>query len=313
MAPKKNKISRYKTCLNRREAVFSGLIRVGYGYSQKARYWALEKDESGVEDVHVTRVSHKRLRALWRLLRPIADRKIYQHENLRLRHSSLALSPFRDADVGSDFLNKAISKYALRGNADLIAVINSMREYLNSHREAISDDRKELLKIACEQLNLSIKSLKKIEIRQRGWAILKPGLVRSYRRVRAAYHSIPLAQDSEEANHEWRKALKDLTYQVEIIIGIWPKGLSRFLKKLRRLSRLTGDYNDLMVLRSNAAAIMCEPGYENLNWQAFLQWTDERAESLQHKALLSAGQALEKSEVKWIEKLEKKWRSWRRR
>src|SRR5262249_3381882 len=56
------------------------------------------------EDVHLVRVTIKRLRAMLRLIRPVIGKTAFDRENIRLRTAARRLSVARDADVARQTL-----------------------------------------------------------------------------------------------------------------------------------------------------------------------------------------------------------------
>jgi CHAD domain-containing protein len=57
-------------------------------------------------DVHLLRVTIKRLRALLRLIRPVISQRVFARENRRLRKAAWRLSLARDSDVARQTLAK---------------------------------------------------------------------------------------------------------------------------------------------------------------------------------------------------------------
>ena len=55
---------------------------------------------------------------------------------------------------------------------------------------------------------------------------------------------------SAEAYHDWRKRVKYLWYQVQVLQNIWPAGMKSLSDELDQLGELLGDHHDLSMLRS---------------------------------------------------------------
>ena len=85
------------------------------------------------------------------------------------------------------------------------------------------------------------------------------------------------AYDKPEATafHEWRKHVKDLGYQMQILRNLWPAVFKRVRGELDTLGDLLGKEHDLTVMRDvivkNAHVAIVQ---EDL--QAFLALTEER-------------------------------------
>jgi CHAD domain-containing protein len=81
------------------EPLRAGLLRVADGLIQNAvdRIGHPTSDRGG--DVHLVRVTIKRLRALLRLIRPVISETVFAQENTRLKKAGWRLSSARDSDV----------------------------------------------------------------------------------------------------------------------------------------------------------------------------------------------------------------------
>ena len=58
-----------------------------------------------------------------------------------------------------------------------------------------------------------------------------------------------LKDPSDEKLHEWRKRVKDLRYQLELLEPVWPDVMKATAEQANVLSDLLGDDHDLAVLR----------------------------------------------------------------
>ena len=73
-------------------------------------------------------------------------------------------------------------------------------------------------------------------LRTDSWALVEPGLSRTYRDGRGALKRRP-ADASAENVHEWRKRAKDLWYQLRIIHDAWPELLGATVEQAHQLDR----------------------------------------------------------------------------
>src|SRR6185295_3784101 len=64
----------------------------------------------GDDPVHLVRTTIKRLRALWRLVRPNISEKLFKANNVALRNAARALAEFRDRTAHVKSLEKLLSK-----------------------------------------------------------------------------------------------------------------------------------------------------------------------------------------------------------
>ena len=86
------------------EPLRAGLLRVADALTQDAvnRIRCPSRDRG--EDVHLVRVTIKRLRAILGLIRPVISKAAFDRENARLRKAARRLSFARDSDVARQTL-----------------------------------------------------------------------------------------------------------------------------------------------------------------------------------------------------------------
>ena len=73
-------------------------------------------------------------------------------------------------------------------------------------------------------------------LRTDSWALVGPGLRRSYREGRQAMRRVAAEPDAENV-HEWRKRAKDLWYQLRIVRDAWPELLGATVDQAHELDR----------------------------------------------------------------------------
>jgi len=198
--------------------------------------------------VHNTRKGCKRIRAALRLGRAALGETVYAHENAFVRDASRRLSAVRDSKVIVDAFDAAAANFAGALPAPRYAAI---RAQLVSHHEdtgrQILDERGETAVVAqrlsqfCDRIAaLSAPPGPEAD----DFSLLAPGLERVYRRAWQALERA-YAANRPEAFHEWRKQVKYLWHQVEILQPAWPAHLEGLAKALHQLSDFLGDAHDL--------------------------------------------------------------------
>lgn len=86
------------------EPLRAGLIRVADALIQNAVDRIRGPTSDHGEDVHLVRVTIKRLRAMLRLIRPVISKTAFDRERARLRKAARRLSFARDSDVARQTL-----------------------------------------------------------------------------------------------------------------------------------------------------------------------------------------------------------------
>ncbi len=233
------------------EPLAAGLSRVACEQIDSVSSRLGDSATVGAADVHESRKSLKRLRALTRLLRPALGEEAYERENGDLRDAARHLAGARDAEVMVLTLDALLSQDAKGAGPDAYA---ALRAYLQAERK---DAATHLLTDA-GPARRAAADLEPVRERASHWlsadadfAAIEPGLRRIYRegreRGRVARH-----RDCPEQLHDWRKRVKDLRYCAELLAPIDPERLANVLAKTDRLGEMLGDEHDVSVIEAFA-------------------------------------------------------------
>jgi excisionase family DNA binding protein len=194
--------------------------------------------------VHNTRKGCKRIRAALRLGRAALGETVYAHENAFVRDASRRLSAVRDSKVIVDAFDAAAANFAGALPAPRYAAI---RAQLVSHHE---DTSRQILEerggtaVVAQLLQQFRDRVAALPTPAGDFTALAPGLERVYRRARQA-RDHAYAANRPEVFHEWRKQVKYLWHQLEILQPAWPAHLDSLAKALHQLSDFLGDAHDL--------------------------------------------------------------------
>jgi CHAD domain-containing protein len=206
-----------------------------------------ETERSRDEEVHEARKRCKRLRAVIRLVRDRIGHDVYRRENVAIRDAARRLSDVRDAQV----LIETLDDVGARADGQLDpAAVARLRAALQAEHGRLRE-RTVLRGDAAEE---AAAELAVVGDRSRGWDLdgltfddLRPGLERVYgrgrRRMREAY-----GDPTPERFHEWRKRVKYLWHDVELLTPAWPGLLDALAHEIHDLSDLLGDEHDRTVL-----------------------------------------------------------------
>jgi len=256
-----------------------GLLRAFKSILGVTRRAAAAAPEHPIEAVHEYRKSIRRARALVELLRPAFGKTAADGLILRLKEAFAKTGDLRDSDI-------LVSALDLMGDSD--STTESLRLMLETDLASRPGPAAtaELLKSGASDL----RSLTKVfdVVLPAGDSIreLQEGLERSQRRTRQAL-SRTLEGYSEENFHRWRRRLKELRYQVELLASGGSRPLRAREKSLARLAQDVGKVTDLCVLRNQVESRSAElPGAAELS-QRIRQRSEERA-----RVLLSRGNEL---------------------
>ncbi len=212
--------------------------------------------------VHEARKNCKRVRSTYRLIRDEIGVDLYRQENIRFRDVSRLLAGARDSWVMVETLDRLISDerdrlppQAFTGiRQDLVEQYESVLVHEQETQKAIPNIVESMLTARSQIENLPIE--------RDDFSVFQGGLRRTYTRGRIAMIAA-YAHPGSEIFHEWRKRVKYLWHQIEILESLWPKVFSMLADELHTLSNYLGDDHDLAVLR---ALILDQPkGFTNEN------------------------------------------------
>ena len=202
--------------------------------------------------VHEARKSFKRSRAVLRLARRELGPDAFQRENQRYRDLGRDLSGVRDADVLIGTLDAVAEDCAPKlGETPFAALRAHLAADRDAKRARLEHDDSARAG-ALERLHAAREAIAGLPLEERSAEVLVAGLRRTYKAGRRAAREAARTHDTE-ALHEWRKRVKDLWHQCQVLEPLWPKRMRAMAAGAHELSDLLGEDHDLAVLADTAA------------------------------------------------------------
>jgi CHAD domain-containing protein len=262
----------------------------------------LAKARPSAEDVHHARRALKKARAALRLLRPGMANTRYRSLNTTLRDAARPLSQSRDSNVLPDTLRALEQRYA--------ELAHSLK--LASFKHAINEERTSPGSLAHSR-HLLRESLRAVEhlpgAAKDHWANVGDGLRRVYGKTQGAMSE---ARERPEPAlfHEWRKQVKYLRYELELLEPLYPGVIGELADQAHKLSDYLGDEHDLTVLRE---AVMAKRDLfrDEASLSALLALIERRQSELREKALLLGARFFADKPKAFALRFEKYWKQWR--
>lgn len=238
------------------------------------------------EAVHEVRRAFKRLRSLLRLAQFAMGKRAFRAEDEVLRSAGQLLAESRDRKV----LLEAIDR--LRGS-NLTVAEESLLSSLSAEASALTAGAQHSMqRVSREVRTLLEDSIDRLPAwtkrRYRRRDLLR-GLRKTYRGGRKALRDVSLSAMSERL-HAWRKEVKYLRHQLEILDGPRRGGAGKIIAKAERLGEFLGEDHDLAMLQQHLERHAAANG--NTDHSQSLQSMITRRRSEIQTAALDAGKRL---------------------
>lgn len=290
------------------ESIPTGIKRIATEQVAKAIDKLSNTDDLGVDEaVHQARKRLKKTRAVIRLVRDRLSKQTYKQENARFRDLGRVLSNLRDSSVQIETLDRLTTHFA-----DTV----EPEAFVNIRRELRVDYRREYQRVLDAGAIASVKNqLKDIKIdlehwaiKSDGWKALDSNIKRVYKR---GYQALDQAKSepTAESLHDWRKRVKYLRHQLEILRPIWSKLIQEWVDQTHDLSDYLGEDHDLAVLQKY---ILSQP--ERFNRDHTLEiltaLIDRRRTELQSAAVFLGSKIYTEKPKDFVDRLGNYWQIW---
>lgn len=202
------------------------------------------------ETIHQLRKGCKKLRGLYRLVRPGFGG--YARENAAIRDAAAGLSSARDAEVLVATFDALMDKAAPAPQA-----VAAFREKLEARRKELARGNRAAAALAefRDAMAAARKRSRRWRLEEDGFDALAGGLEASYARARKAMRGAR-KDPSPETFHEWRKRAKDHWYHARLLSPIWPELMDTHVRLAEDLGELLGFHHDLCVFREAIPALV---------------------------------------------------------
>jgi len=288
------------------ESVREAVQRVAKRRIQKATR-ALKRCER-LEAVHEVRKDIKQLRALLRLVRPVLPRSAYRRYTASFQDAAGCLSNARDAHVKLNALVELTNHFKPElGPGSFGQLKKALAESCQKQQENLA--RRHVPRRVSRILEKAGRHLTSFKLRASGWRALKSGLKRTYRDGKRSFDLVQ--KTGSVANlHEWRKRVKDLYYQMELLCPMAPNQLAAAVADLKRLGEFLGDDHDLSMLieSSTIKRLKQIPPHE---LEVIQGLATERQKELRQQAIILGTRYYEEKPSAFCKRLGRYWKRWR--
>jgi CHAD domain-containing protein len=292
--------------LEAEEDAAAGVRRIAAGRAEKALERLRGIDEGELASaIHGARKDLKKLRGVLRLVRNELGKKAFKAEKQRYRHAARLLSGSRDAEVKLATLLALCHRFPdLSGSA-----ANRWEGMLETERDELAakmrGESEGQIGRAIDAIEGGQDAIGRWRLRTESWALVGPGLAKSYGDGRRAMKGAS-ADPCGENVHEWRKRAKDLWYQLRIVRDAWPELLGETVDQAHELTDLLGDHHDLAVLADDLQT------RNDLGGRDAFEGAIEKLQEELLEAALGIGRRLYAEKPKaFRRRIKRYWRAWR--
>jgi CHAD domain-containing protein len=306
--------------LGDREPISSGIRRVVIEQFDGAILGLVDGSDVDAA-VHEARKAVKRLRATLRLVRGVIGDDVYRAENVFLRDTSRLLAPVRDGRVMVDAVGHLRQRYADHLSASAFAGVEDRLLERHERRRAHALEDADLIPTV-------VRNLRSARVRYAAWPTedgpiaraygrtpivhaftsVEDGLGRTYRRGRVEMR-VAAEHRTAPTFHAWRKRVKYLRHQMELLRPVFPEVVGGTAGALDRLGEMLGAEHDHAVLLRLCADIpaLCPDPVERSLLAAIAQ---HRRAELQMGALTLGARVYAEPADRFLRRMERYWDAW---
>jgi CHAD domain-containing protein len=253
--------------------------------------------------LHAARRRVKKVRALIRLVRP-ALRHGYRSLNRRLRAVNRLLAPVADGCATVETLERIAAKYRAalprQTRADIRALL--------LRRQAVANEEASLsgaIQTAAALLCKERRGLGRWRLGQSGFHAIGPGLGKSVRSSRRAM-TLALARPSVEHYHSWRQRVKDQWFHVRLLQARCANALAVDERRLEALDGCLGEYHDCALLQN---ALTSDSALDRSDAARCLRLVRRHQRELRAKARRLGREIHRESPRRFVKRVKRHWRS----
>ena len=269
--------------------------------------------------IHELRKSNKRVRALLRMVRPVIGNKVYRAENDALARASRLVAPVRSGRVLLEAVTKLRSRY---GHLLASGVFGGIEDRLRGRHERLTSRVMDDPAILGEVTAIIYRARSRYaawptdpadprygpRIIPNSFRSIGGGVSRTYERGRKSMETAYRTRAPEQF-HEWRKQVKYLRHQMEILDPLWPEVIGGLAISLEQLGDVLGEDHDQSELIGLVAALpelAPDPDERNL----LVALSHHRRQELEGAARVMGGRIYAEGATQFTGRLKAYWSAW---
>jgi CHAD domain-containing protein len=266
------------------------------------------QSRSGNQDdaIHDARVCLKKMRAALRLVRSEIGPDIFRQENICYRDAGRRLSAVRDTAAMLETIDKLTDRFANQLAPD---AFTELRQPLRQSSMARRLEKKKAMLAVAKTLGAARRRVEHWPDHANGFSAVGQGIKDIYKQGRQSF-ARAFEQPSVENFHEWRKDVKCLRYQIQILKPIWPVMMEGLADELDTLGEYLSDDHDLALLRQRVLE-PAERSGDRTDLEALIALIDQRRGELQREARRLGQRVYIEKPQDLASRLGVYWQAWR--
>ncbi len=257
------------------------------------------------EAIHDARVCIKKIRAILRLIRDPLGKKIYAEEDTGYRDVARELSRVRDSAAMIEIIDKLAEHFSDQLSPD---AFDSVRAPLRRSQKTRQQDRKKAMTAAARSLRQARKRVP--EWPEFGHRLsLARGLKRVFKKGRANF-DMAYDEPGVQTFHEWRKQVKHLLYETQVLRPLWGKMMKALRTELKTLGKYLSEDHDLALLREKVSEQLVKAG-DRTEIEALVALIDQRRNELEVNARVLGTRIYAEKPRAFARRNETYWQAWR--
>ena len=291
------------------ESVRDGLVRISGELIQKAVARIDHGGKNRAEDLHQVRLTMKRLRASLRLVRPVISKALFRRENRRLKRIASSLSSFRDATVSWHTIGRLARSASDKRDRKALALALSASPKYGPVRGRLRERREAAMRALARDLLEAGVNFENMLIPAEEWDAIGPGFQDTYRRARNQM-LVAIRRGTAEAFHDWRKPVKYLYYQLQLLQPASPRRVRAMVKQLSKLEESLGRDHDLALSRTGLSKLS-EQSCSRRTVKRAIDCLERQRNKLRRENEELGQKFFWENPGKFAAKLARRWAAWR--
>lgn len=236
----------YIISIHKNEPVSSGIRRILHDLTDGVLFHCADRTDIHMS-IHEIRRNLKKIRAILRLIKDVPGYKDYDHDNQFYRDMGRILSEIRSIEILDTSLQLMRSKFRhLRYHHSFDKI---SKQIFQNRNEIIKNkiEKERVLDYIASEIGENNYRLTEIQLDYNSYSVFLSGIKRAFSQGRK-YMKICRENPDIHSIHEFRKKVKYLLSQLQVVYQLFPEMFKTYISILDKIGDRLGIYRDLYEL-----------------------------------------------------------------